>query len=130
MPDSSPSSRTVYAVSSGSYSDYTVDCVFERREDAERYVELKMGERVEEMTYFAEFPAVHRKYSATVYKQGGMWGQAGAMRLEDWMTTDEPEHRYADSNFAVTAEGPDKERVIKSVRDRYATWKAEQEGVS
>ena len=122
--------RTVYAVSSGEYSDYYVGCVFERREDAERYVEVGLGDRIEEMTLYSEMPTIYTAYTATITKRGGPWGQAGALRTSDYRTVGEPQHKPSETDWDFSAIGPDRERVLKSVSDRYAAWKAQQEGVA
>jgi hypothetical protein len=124
-----PSKRTVYAATSGSYSDYAVDALFERREDAERYVAAGLAEDIEEIPLYAEMPQLYTVYTATIGKRGP-GRSVGQLRTTSYVTTDEPEHKTGDSDWMVTAEGPDRERVVKSVRDRYARWKAQQEGIS
>lgn len=125
------SARIVYAASSGEYSDYHVDCVFEREEDAKRYVAAGLADRYEELTLYSEMPTLYTIYSARINKVGGgYWGQAGAFREWSHITTQEPKHKPTEIEWYFEAEGPDRERVIKSVRDRYAAWKAHQEHVA
>lgn len=132
MHGESSQARTVYMVTSGEYSDYDVVAIFEHEADAERYVEARMGERVEEMTLHAEFPTIHTVYRATIYKHGGGGRTAtpGELRETHWRSDKRPEHRFSETNWAFEAEGPDRERAVKSVSDRYAKWKAEQAGVA
>lgn len=53
MPDNAPS--VIYAISSGSYSDYSVHAVFATHEDAERFnTENDLHFSIEEMPYYAE----------------------------------------------------------------------------
>lgn len=135
MPDSQQLprrsvARTVYAVTSGCYSDYTVVGIFDREQDAHEFVAAGMAEEVEEMTLYSAMPTIYTAYTATIMKRGGSWGQAGSLRVTDHRSTEEPKHTPADSDWSVTASGPDRERVVKSVTDRYAAWKAQQEGVA
>lgn len=127
-----PSSRTIYAASSGSYSDYGVSCLFEQKEHAERYVAAGLAEFVEEFEIYSEMPELFTKWSAAIDKPGGQgFGMApGRLRVRSSSTTEEPKHSFYENDYRVGAEGPDKERVVKSVTDRYARWKAEQEGIS
>jgi hypothetical protein len=130
MTQPAKSKRTVFAASSGCYSDYSVVAIFERRADAEEFVAAGMAEDVEEMDYFSEMPPVYTVYTVWISKQGGSWGQAGALNSFSNRTTDEPKHETDETPRTFKAVGPDKERCIKSVRDRYAAWKARREGVS
>lgn len=49
-----PEPITVYAVSSGSYSDYSVDVLFAAREDAVAYCAALNKVSVEDMTYWID----------------------------------------------------------------------------
>jgi hypothetical protein len=120
----------VYAVTSGAYSDYSVHCVFVRREDAEQYVALGLGEDIEEMDLHATMPEVFTVYTAQIVRQGDHYRQAGELQESSYRTTRRPEHKTSEWAWAFQAIGPDRERVIKSVRDRYAARKAQQEGVA
>lgn len=129
--------RTCYAVTSGEYSDYGVDRIFELREDAEAYI-AKMGGGfdVEEFDYHpaGTGPVPHTQYSARWRE----WDEAAGIVESSRQTTEPPKHRGAE-HYGVPpypgrayfyASGPDRERVRKSVSDHVARYKAERDGIA
>lgn len=125
-----PTARTVFMVTSGCYSDYGVDAIFEQREDAERFVEMELGEDVSEIEIYSGMPEVYTVYTARISKHGGFHGQAGHLTVTNHRAVNPHEHTPSEWDHAIQAIGPDRERVIKSVRDRYAAWKAGEEQVT
>lgn len=130
-------SKTVYAISSGWYSDYSIERIFERLGDAESYVTLMGGEntcphlRIEEFDFHpsGEQPTVYTEYIARCHPER----QDEIVQTSE-LTTDKPKHipledlEPGHTYFACL--GPDKERVLKSVSDRLAKWKADQAGIA
>jgi hypothetical protein len=53
--------RQVFAVSSGAYSDYSVWCIFESRENAENYAAAHAKMSVEEYRRRSQLPGDHRE---------------------------------------------------------------------
>lgn len=123
----SANQRVIYAISSGEYSDYNVHCSFERKEDAERFVAAGMGDCVEELTLFASMPQIYTVYSARINTEGTRFGE---LVVTSYPTTVEPTHQPMVSNWGFQASGPDRERVVKSVVDRYTAWKAREQGIA
>lgn len=123
----------VYAVSSGTYSDYTVHELYESREDAEAIAKV-FGYEVEEFDYYpaGSRPTIYKSYSARIYKHDTSTyrARAGQLDVRDFNVTEEPKHNAGEWDAMFYADGPDRERVVKSVTDRYAAWKAQQEGIA
>ncbi len=115
----------IWAVSRGDYSDYEVQAVFEREEDAEAAVEDGYGEYVEEFRLFraGERPVKARYWRAQNYpwNRADPWGvTVGEVVVFD---EDVPKHRYGDDQSQTGvrcfwAESTDMERAVKSVADR------------
>ena len=128
---------TVYAVSSGSYSDYEVERIFELREDAEAFIEEMGGGSqwrpfdIEEFDFHpaGQRPEVYIEYAARCWPDRKKEIEQTSIR-----TTDKPKHTPMEDittnrvYFACT--GPDRERCLKSVSDRVAQWKAFTAGIS
>lgn len=128
-----------YVVSSGEYSDYSVDCVFLSREAADEYVERRNrmeryeSYRVEEFGIYDSVPSMWTKHNVYV------WVNPPAHRIEDKgemfdyhyvVVGDEPEFVPAHEEPGIVASsGPDLERCRKSCRDLYARVMAEREGI-
>jgi hypothetical protein len=127
---------TVYAISSGEYSDYSVERIFERKEDAEKYI-AAMGNtgyralEVEEFEFHpaGDVPTVYTSYYASIHPE-----QYDEIRQSSERTTTKPEHCASGLDEPgmvwIFASGPDRERVLKSVSDRLAKWKAQREGIA
>jgi hypothetical protein len=121
-----------YAITTGSYSDYRVDCIFERQEDAEEFLKKMMDNdmRVEKFDFHPanQIPNVYTEYFARCWPK-----RSDEIRQIAERTTVKPRHtplEDVDSNFVYfSCSGPDKERCLKSVSDRVAKWKADQAGI-
>ena len=125
--------KTIYLVTSGSYSDYSVCAAFEREEDALRMkADARMeGDYVEEMIYFGkgEQPEV-----ATVYHARGAYGNLDSVECDyaptvteggyDWPPPSRPQVRenvhLRHDERGVTAKCVDRDAAIKAVKDRIA----------
>jgi hypothetical protein len=143
------SERIIHAVATGEYSDYRVNAVFERREDAETaiaagYLGGSSWDRpaVEEITYFAagEQPVnVPRiRYYGSVHITTGEvtrnddyrqddWVHPGAKRERAQVATDVrpwPRTRQPD-RMELTVEGPATKRTHKVFTDALAKLRAE-----
>jgi hypothetical protein len=134
--------RTVYAVTSGEYSDYCVLAVFDRREDAEHAVrELRLGDDWKELIlYPAEtFPRKVGWWSAyaLVLKNGDLEYPVRAYAQEDW-TSDpsftEPTRPHSavtpypyggGRGWNVNARAMTEEAAVKSCSDAVAKLRAE-----
>jgi hypothetical protein len=125
--------KVVYAVSSGEYSDYRVSCVFELREDAEQYINNvdDSGYRVEEFEFYSagRAPEFYTRWYVEIPIERMSNRDIGDMYVTSSRVTHRPNFGYGSSSWFIFASGPDKERCVKSVSDRYARWKARQEGV-
>lgn len=130
--------KTVYAIVSGSYSDYSVEFIYESKEDAEAYVEgwtERNGEiptrryatpRVEEMTFYPTGTGPQILYSAT------WWEHDDEVEYDQQVTlNDIPKSRvvsreliYGDRGYVVV-EGSDEHRVAKVLTETVAGFKLE-----
>lgn len=126
--------RTVWAVTSGSYSDYSVMAIFETREDADE-VAKRHGDDVEEMTFYT---AGDHSYRTTVSwvstikvrADGTFKGEPRTERLTHSIRDDdgllhEPVEvqrwtRNPDSDFVIRVESLAEDKAIKGVKDRAA----------
>lgn len=127
---------TVYAITTGSYSDYRVERIFETRKDAEAFVTSMGGEgkwdplQIEEFDFHpaGSLPTVYTEYAVRCWPDRDDEIQESSER-----TTDKPRHtpyEHHDRHVYFACIGPDRERCLKSVSDRVAKWKAEQEGIA
>jgi hypothetical protein len=127
----------VYAIVSGEYSDYHVERIFARRDDAEAYI-AAMGPQssyaaldIEEFDYHPPgcVPTIYTRYNARVWPDRCLEIEQTSER-----TTTEPVHtpieQFRPDWSFIGASGPDRERVLKSVSDRLAKWKAQREGIA
>ncbi|KAB8186895.1 hypothetical protein FH608_046240 [Nonomuraea phyllanthi] len=135
----------VYLATSGAYSDYEIDHVFARREDAEAY---ELADRVEEFELH-EGPVETRVWYSLTWWPDEPDGDhevpmSGHGHRPDYMLTltnprpiegrrrdfdarpNHVEHRwmggYAKGKASLTVEGWDAERVLKVYGERRAEW--------
>lgn len=125
--------KTVYSVSSGSYSDYRVEKLFESREDAERFADGGGGQYTDGFVEeFQLYPAGTEGYE--VWRAMG-WTSRGLdeIRIESSRAMQpgprRPEVRthpmlgirgMGDPGYFVSASCADRNAAIKSVKDRIA----------
>jgi hypothetical protein len=138
----------VYVVTSGEYSDYHIDAVFDSREAAEVYCALGHGEYVEDYDVNAE--ATAKPTQSIVYRywvcyptRDTEWILEPAYLLESDIEADrqmiEVNKRYhlkwnvIDCDYHtdryVYLKERNKSKALKIVRDRIAKAKAEREGL-
>lgn len=139
--------RTVYALSSGSYSTYRIHCLFEREEDAKAAAaaagrgQVYSDHFIEELTLFGPVgqPRKTVMYTArATVRVEGHWKDwaPNVSSEEEWIYTgrgpERPELRRLDRGQYVTfeARGEDREQVTKMVADAYAQAIAEREQVA
>lgn len=130
--------KTIYAVSSGEYSDYSVHAAFEREEDAQQYADRRTTHsetfRVEDLPFYGpgEVPPVHTLYYAHIAKDPGTYRTRGEAHVSETRVEGlAPKFRPSrETPWGFTASGPDRERAIKSVKDHYMQWKAREEGIA
>lgn len=127
----------VYAITTGSYSDYRVERIFEARKDAETFVTSMGGGNQWEPLHVEEFnfhpvgdlPIVYTEYAVRCWPDRDEEIQQTSER-----TTIKPKHtpleHISGKHTYFACLGPDKERCLKSVSDRVAKWKAEQAGIA
>lgn len=136
--------RTVYAVSSGDYSDYIVHFLFVTETDAQRHAEQRrLGDRheesrVEEFTLFdeGESPARIGRHSAWISLTGDgeiahedehfdvEWGHSAADALTRPRVTVRGSYAYG-GRYMIRAEAASRDAAWKAARDRAAKMKAE-----
>ena len=134
-----PDIRTVYAGSSGSYSDYAVNLIFEDKKDAEAWV-LAMGpeHEVETFTFVpAGFPLTFWKRLICSWRETPFMSQPASWESEHYCSNvdDKPMHQprvekapvqwVARHSAHLTVEGDDHERVRKVFSEQLAGYKLE-----
>jgi hypothetical protein len=121
--------RTVYAVSSGCYSDYRVEALFEDEKDAEAFRMAGGGDEVEEFPYHAAGAKVVRVYRAywkddlyvtvTAYVDDG---EGTIAKHYSRPVIDEPDEPWMGSRFEACC--TNEEAAKKSVIDRQTALEA------
>ena len=142
----------VYVVTSGEYSDYSIDAVFDNREDAEVYCALGYGEMVEEYELHSEAPKapqeqaqrivyryhVYYPYSGTGSIFEPCYLFEGAVEADMKKIIKSAERSGWKNNVIdcpyhidrfVYLKERNKSKALKIVRDRIAKAKAEREGL-
>ena len=134
-----PDIRTIYAVSSGSYSDYSVNLIFESKKDAEAFVLAKEGDyQVETFTLVpAGFPLAFWKRLVCTWREEPFMNQAPAWEYERGCSNVDdkpmpqpvvvkaPVQWAAKHSAHLTVEGDDHERVRKVFTEQLAGYKLE-----
>lgn len=133
--------RKVWTVTSGAYSDFRVEAIFETEADAKVAVANGFGEDVNEMTLY---PAGSRPQKRIEWR---VWATVGDKPENDqepydrlgieWNLIDSKrapkrprvDQRKTGLGVTVTAWSSDREAALKAVSDRYAQPKAEREGL-
>lgn len=128
--------KTIYAASSGEYSDYGVDCLFETKEDAEIYVKEGHSKYVEEFEYNLKGFRAKATLLYRVIRSG--WFPEEVIQEENWL------NKYMDGNYkrpkisifdhrnnsrnqwSVNAACIDKEAAIKACADRAMPFELEE----
>lgn len=119
--------QTVYVVTSGEYSDYSIDAIFKTRELAEGYISLKGNSypghwSIEEHTLNAA-PA-KTEYEALVnFKTGEQYSDTRHVVANERIT-------YNLGASIIYGYGKTPEHALKAARDNRAKLMAEKEGIS
>ena len=128
---------TVWGASSGSYSDYGVNAVFERKEDAEQYVKDGLADNVEEFDFY---PAGFRVPHLTVHR-ARITDRHTEIELTERSRVDidgaaerrykRPQARTIDNRedgqgWIIYADCTDRQAAIKAVSDRAAPFQLAQ----
>ena len=99
--------RIIWAASSGSYSDYGVDVLFETKKDAQAYVDYGFAEHVEE---FKLYPAGYRPVVTKLYTA------FAASWLDEMQTND---HNRVDDDGSITREYRHPKVSVSDLGDKY-----------
>jgi hypothetical protein len=127
--------ETLYAVSTGEYSDYRVRAIFTTRELAEQHIAALEANNewpngVEEYVLFDRLPERAYEYRARIMPDGA---------LQEWSYPEwEYEHESdapregvrTDTTSVVWARAMSPERALKMVQDEVARRKAEAAGIT
>lgn len=131
-------SKTVYMVTSGSYSDYRVDGVFLSEKDAEAAVAADFGDDYDQIDLYeeGELPTKVGYWcaSGTIGKSGEMLSAPSAFYRTTWqrhpdtfLPRPDVTHDYATwiGGWYVVSQARTEEDALKVVRDRLARRAAE-----
>ncbi len=129
--------RTVYALQSGGYDDYTM-VVFEREEDARAAVAMGAGAHYDAMVLMEAGELPYRTTVHTARASIDLAPNVGSAApdvaaSERWVIGDPPPacsdiHEYrAPTHINLSAEGTDVDAVLKAVTDRYRELRAQHE---
>lgn len=131
--------KKFYAVTAGCYSDYHIVTITDNKENAER-IAAAYGADVEEYEDNIVDPVGVWDVSYFMYKDGHKYWQATSvdpdLHDDDDDEFKEPSLFGAKSfnhggykSWTIFVKAKDKDHAIKSAQDKYAQWKAEQEGI-
>jgi hypothetical protein len=137
--------RTVYAASSGSYSDYSVDALFEIKEDAEQYVTDEHAEFVEEFSLYE--PGYRAKtvriftwefWSDPIRKsdRSHEYGRSHREIDDDGEVSRKyarpvvSEHDFPNKTWRIIAQCIDEDLALKALRDRVTRRRAVEAGLA
>lgn len=132
----------VYVATSGSYSDYGIDHVFARKEDAEAYASSSDEGSVREF-HVSTAPVERRAYYRLGWRAYDDDGPDNPWEFvfegEDYPAdaTDRPASRWVRGNagphrpmHTLMVEGWDREAVRKAYQDKRAEYEAREQGIS
>lgn len=145
--------RTIYAVTEGEYSSYSVLCTFDAEDDARAAVEAGIGDDYTTLTLYSEGerPAKVITWSANAmlfrdhvtrarfdeeYRRLSDQWRPNVWSSENWDAYGTPprrprlEERDDGIKVVLHAQGSDREATLKVVADRYAALLAEFEGLT
>ena len=131
--------KKFYAVTTGEYSDYHIVTITDNKDHAER-VAAAYGADVEEYEDNIVDPTGVWSVSYFVYKYENKYWEAAPVDPDSYDDDDDvfnkPSLFGANSfyhggykSWTIFVKAKDKEHAIKSAQDKYAQWKAEQEGI-
>jgi len=121
------STEKVYIVTSGSYSDYSIDAVFSTQAPAEKFANFYGDGRVEEHDLDPEVPERHPRWSVTMDRDGN---DAEAHKTGEWDS--EPGRLIRRSTnlgmlhyFKCTIDCENETQAVKAANERRARFIAE-----
>lgn len=137
---------TLWAVTSGEYSDYSVNAVFETEEGAREAIALGLGEDVRALDYYRTGDKPVRRetwiaYSGRIEADGSRTPGSMNMvpreagRMTSWAPSSRPTDRPTVTEdrerggLWITVEAPTKEMAEKVLHDRIAKARAELMGL-
>ena len=130
-------SDKVYVVTSGSYSDYSIECVFSTREKAEEYLQYHDDEyRIEEFALDEEFAKNESRWEITIDLSSDEVGITKEfhplgdeyIKTLNCMTLHKIPRYYKDKSlmFRTWVRTATKDRAIKVARERLVAAKANE----
>ena len=126
--------KTYYAVTEGEYSDYRIITITEDKEKAGRIAAAYDGDVEEYEDCIINPIGVWKIY---YYEKSGRWGVYHSHRDFEDIKDKEWEPDYFKSTlfndgmtWTIYAAAENKELAQKIAYDKYAQWKAEQEGIA
>lgn len=127
----------VYVVTSGSYSDYTVEAVFLDKEKAECYAKFCIGDEGTVETFDTLDDCFEFDVKTVEYYQVNMDGDGSITRVakckyEHLSGTDEFKEKFKCMGASFYGEiiADTKKKAIKIMQDKRAEWLADKYGVS
>lgn len=132
-------SKTVYIVTSGSYSDYNIDAVFDDKERAEALARMIEDAEIEEWPLNPPFsfnPREHAGmllwrvyYCARWFRDQNEWWAVQSNPLEHQASSWEPDP-LGTGYGGVFVWASDKEHALKIAQDKRAEYLAHEAGIS
>lgn len=123
---------TVYIVTSGEYSDYHIDAVFDNMEQAELYCAVHECGEIEEWDTEAvklesDKPIKHR-WIAIIHEDGELYRISHNLTIKDINSIADYSYRLRGCYIVQATLDRDvsKEKALKIIFDRFAKWKYER----
>lgn len=133
--------KKFYAITAGCYSDYHIITITDNEENAER-IAAAYGADIEEYEDNIIDPIGVWDVSYFIYEDGHKYWQASPVVDPDSYTADDDVFKKPSlfdaksfyhggyESWTIFVKAKDKDHAIKSAQDKYAQWKAEQEGIA
>jgi hypothetical protein len=127
-------SKKVFIVTSGSYSDYTIEAVFSNEGDAQRYCNIRnatLPYPCYEVEHFNmdEIEVVPPKYMEATYKLYQVPSEMSRIRFGETSIYHEPFIQFENEFVCTVRFNMDKNVMKRAVYDQYAQFMAKQEGL-
>jgi hypothetical protein len=128
-------SKKVYIVTSGSYSDYSIDRVFDDKVLADEYVRIHTEHggydmRVEEYDVNAALPRIEIIYTVEVDETGEeVCRRSSACDEPEWTSHESSGESYRRDAIARGGSTRGYDVALKIARDKLAEMKAQREGI-
>ena len=132
--------KKFYAVTAGTYSDFHIITITDNEENAERIAAAYDGD-VEEYEDNIVDPIGVWEVSYIVYEDGDTdWQICGSgpdqyddddnMFNEPYLFSTNMSYLINYKSWTIRVKAKDKDHALKIAQDKYAQWKAEQEGIA